>query len=84
MIRPIRSEADYQPVLNGARRSLRHPRTPDADEVEVLASLIERYEEEHFVLAAPTPLAPIQLRIEQQGLESRDLAKILAQERGCS
>jgi HTH-type transcriptional regulator / antitoxin HigA len=78
MIRPIRSEGDYQAglerveVLIDAKLG-----TPEADELDVLASLIERYEEKHFPIAAPTPLAAIKFRMEQQGLEPRDLVKFL-------
>jgi len=78
MIRPIRSEADYQAGIERVEAIIdARLGTPEGDELEVLASLIERYEEQHFPIAAPTPLAAIQFRMEQQGLEPRDLVKFI-------
>jgi HTH-type transcriptional regulator/antitoxin HigA len=78
MIRPIRSEADYQAGLERVEAIIDAKLgTPEADELEVLASLIERYEEDQFPIAAPTPLAAILFRMDQQGLEPRDLVNII-------
>jgi len=78
MIRPIRSETDYQAGLERVESLIDAKLgTPEADELDIVASLIERYEEEHFPIAAPTPLAAIEFRMEQQGLEPRDLVKFI-------
>jgi HTH-type transcriptional regulator/antitoxin HigA len=74
MLKPIRSEADYE--ANVARLETlidAAPGTPEGDELEILASLIERYEDERFPIEAPTPLAAIRFRMEQQDLSPRDL-----------
>jgi HTH-type transcriptional regulator/antitoxin HigA len=74
MLKPIRSEADYE--ANVARFETlidAAPSTPEGDELEILASLIERYEDERFPIEAPTPLAAIRFRMEQQDLSPRDL-----------
>lgn len=47
--------------------------TPEADELELLAVLIEQYESERFPIALPTPVEAIKFRMEQQGLRQRDL-----------
>lgn len=74
MMKPIRTEADYEAGLERIEALIDAKLgTPDADELEILASLVERYEAERFPVAAPTPLAAIQFRMEQQGLEPRDL-----------
>jgi HTH-type transcriptional regulator/antitoxin HigA len=74
MMKPIRTEADYEAGLERVETLIDAKLgTPEADELEVLASLIERYESDRFPIAAPTPLAAIQFRMEQQGLEPRDL-----------
>ncbi|WP_241521053.1 ImmA/IrrE family metallo-endopeptidase [Kineobactrum sediminis] len=44
------------------------------DELEVLALLIERYEEEHFPVELPSPVDAILFRMDQQGLSRKDLA----------
>ena len=47
MIRPIRSEADYDAALKTIERYFEHepkPGTPDADRFDLLALIIEDYE----------------------------------------
>ncbi len=73
-IRPIRSEADYQAGLERIEALMNAELDSDeGDELTILATLVERYEEEHFPIEAPTPLAAIQFRMEQQSLTPRDL-----------
>lgn len=74
IVKPIRSEADYDASL-ARLELLMHaaPGTPEGDELDLLATLIDRYEEQQFPIAAPTPLAAIRFRMEQQGLSVRDL-----------
>ena len=45
----------------------------EADELEVLALLIERYEQEAFPIDAPDPIDAIRFRMEQLGLIKKDL-----------
>ena len=45
----------------------------EADELEVLALLIERYEQEAFPIDAPDPIEAIRFRMEQLGLIKKDL-----------
>jgi HTH-type transcriptional regulator/antitoxin HigA len=74
MMKPIRTEADYDAGLERIEALMdAELGTPEGDELEILASLIERYESDRFPIAAPTPLAAIQFRMEQEGLEPRDL-----------
>jgi len=74
MLKPIRSEADYEANLARLEALMdAGPDTPEGDELEILASLIERYEDERFPIEAPTPLAAIRFRMEQQDLSPRDL-----------
>jgi HTH-type transcriptional regulator/antitoxin HigA len=74
MLKPIRSEADYEANLSRLEALMdAAPGTPEGDELEILASLIERYEDERFPIEAPSPLAAIRFRMEQQDLSPRDL-----------
>ena len=78
MIKPIRTEADYEAGLERIEALMDAKLgTPEADELEILASLVERYEGDRFPIAAPTPLAAIQFRMEQEGLEPRDLEPLI-------
>lgn len=47
------------------------------DELEVLAVLIEKYEDETQPVAPPTPLEAIRFRMEQMGYRQKDLANLL-------
>lgn len=76
-IKPIRSEQNHAAAL--ARIELlmdAEPGTPEAEELDVLADLVEHYEARHFPIPKPTPLEAIRFRMEQQGLAPRDLIPI--------
>lgn len=47
--------------------------TPEGDELEVLALLIEKYEDEHYPIPPSDPVEAIKFRMEQQGLTQKDL-----------
>ena len=73
-IRPIRTEADYRKALKQVERLWdAEPGTFDGDQVEVLSTLIEAYEEHHHPIPAPDPIAAIMFMMEQKGLTRRDL-----------
>jgi HTH-type transcriptional regulator / antitoxin HigA len=73
-IRPIRSQADYLASLGRVEALMdAAPDSPEGDELEILTTLIECYEDTHFPMEAPTPLGAIQFRMEQQGLTPKDL-----------
>jgi HTH-type transcriptional regulator/antitoxin HigA len=77
-VRPIRSKRDYEAALKeierlwGARAG-----TPDGDRLDVLATLIDAYEAEHYPMDPPDPIEAIKFRMEQQGLTRRDLEEII-------
>uniref|UniRef100_UPI00286E91CD helix-turn-helix domain-containing protein n=1 Tax=Chamaesiphon sp. VAR_69_metabat_338 TaxID=2964704 RepID=UPI00286E91CD len=53
---------------------------PEADELEVLATLIELYEDKYFPIGLPNPIAAIQFRLEQLDRSERDLVPIFGSE----
>ena len=77
-VRPIRSGADYDAALEridalmGAKFG-----TPEGDELDVLATLVDAYEEKRFPMDAPDPVTAIQFRMEQQGLTRKDLEPMI-------
>jgi HTH-type transcriptional regulator/antitoxin HigA len=74
LLRPIRSAADYDHALRAASDLMDAvPGTPDADRLEVLAALIEDYEDKHFPIDVPDPIEAIKFRMEQRGLRPVDL-----------
>jgi HTH-type transcriptional regulator/antitoxin HigA len=73
-IRPIRTKAGHRAALKEVERLWdANPGTPDGDRVEILVTLIEAYEEKHFPIPAPDPIAAINFMLEQKGLTRRDL-----------
>jgi HTH-type transcriptional regulator/antitoxin HigA len=73
-IKAIRSEADYNAALARIDALMdAEPATPEGDELDVLADLVEHYEEKHVPMGFPSPVAAIEFRLEQAGLAPRDL-----------
>ena len=77
-IKPIKTERDYRRALNEIERLWdAKPNTPKGDRLDVLATLVEAYEQKHYRIEAPDPVEAIKFRMEQLGLKPADLAKIL-------
>ena len=79
-LRPIRTAAEHQRAHAELERLMARnpqPGSPEADRMEVLALLIEKYEGEHFSLGAPDPASAIRFRMDQLGLRPRDLAALI-------
>jgi HTH-type transcriptional regulator / antitoxin HigA len=73
-IRPIRTEEDYRSALSEASALMEaEDGTPAGDRLDVLATLIEAYEAEHYPIETPDPIAAIEFMMEQKGLSRRDL-----------
>lgn len=67
-IKPIRSKRDYEKTLRRIEQLWGSPKgTRDGDELDVLATLVEAYEREHYPIDLPDPLDAIQFRLEQSG-----------------
>jgi HTH-type transcriptional regulator/antitoxin HigA len=71
-IAPIRSDADHRKSMRRLQRLLSDPRR-DPDEFEVLSILIEKWEEERYVIASPSAVEAIQFRMERGDLKARQL-----------
>ncbi|MEH2489545.1 helix-turn-helix domain-containing protein [Bradyrhizobium sp. AZCC 2230] len=77
-INPIRTKRDYDAALNEVERLWdAKSGTPEGDRLDVLATLIDAYENEHYPMDPPDPIEAIKFRIEQQGLTRRDLEEII-------
>jgi len=71
---PIKTEADYQAALQEIELLFdADPNTPECDRLEVLSTLIEAYEEEHFPIGLPDPIEAILYYMEARGLSQHDL-----------
>ena len=77
-LRPIRTEADYEAALAEVERLWGTPAgSADGDRLDVLATLIDAYESEHFPVDPPDPIDAIRFRMEQQGLSRKDLEGVI-------
>ena len=77
-IKPIRTEVDYDRALaeiDGLMGAA--PGTPEGDDLEVLTTLVEAYEAEHWPMEAPDPIAAIEHVMEARGLRQKDLAALI-------
>ena len=73
-LKPIRTKADYEKALSDVERLWgAKSGTPKGDRLDVLATLIDAYEAEHYPMDPPDPVEAIKFRMEQQGLSRKDL-----------
>lgn len=77
-IKPIKNEQDYADTLSKIASLMdARPNSPQMDELEVLTTLVEAYEEEFYKIDAPDPIEAIKFRMEQEGLKQKDLVNII-------
>ena len=77
-VKPIRTEADYETALAEVERLWgANAGTPKGDRLDVLATLIDAYENEHYPMDPPDPIHAIKFRMDQQGLSRKDLEGII-------
>ena len=77
-VRPIRSPADYKAALAEVERLWgANLGTSDGDRLDILATLIDVYEADHYPMDPPDPIEAIKFRMEQRGLTRRDLEGII-------
>jgi HTH-type transcriptional regulator / antitoxin HigA len=63
---PIKTQEEHRAALTRIDRLMDAIEgTPEADELEVLAILVERYERHAFPIKAPSPIDAIRFRMEQ-------------------
>ena len=77
-LKPIKTEADHAAALREIERLWgAKENTPDGDRLDVLTTLVEKYEEAHFPMDMPDPIEAIKFRLEQQGEDKKALVGIL-------
>lgn len=77
-IKPIKSEQDYEKSLERLEEIFDSAtNTPEGDEAEILAMLIDHYENQHFPIEAPDPIEAIKIRMEEMNLKQKDLVGVI-------
>jgi HTH-type transcriptional regulator / antitoxin HigA len=79
-LKPIRGEADYERALRRVEELWNSPEgSSESDELDILATLVEAYEQEHYPIELPDPIEAIKFRLEQRGKDSRALIGVIGQ-----
>src|SRR5713101_8198641 len=77
-LKPIRTEAVYRKGLAEIERLWgAKSGTQEGDRLDILATLIDAYEAEHYPIDPPDPIEAIKFRMEQQGLSRKDLEPLI-------
>ncbi len=73
-IKPLRTNDDYEKALAEIDRLIdAEEGSPDFDRLDVLSTLVEKYEDEHEGIGPPDPIEAIHFAMEQRGLTAKDL-----------
>ncbi|WP_415397918.1 helix-turn-helix domain-containing protein [Sulfurimonas sp. CS5] len=76
LLKPIKDEKAYDKALDRVDELMElNPKlgTSQSDELEVLAMLVEKYEEQEWTIFEPDPIEAIKVRMEQMHLKQKDL-----------
>lgn len=77
-IKPVRTKKDYETALKRIEKLMgAKANTAAGDELDVLVTLVDAYEEKRFPVGDPDPIAAIEHRMEALGMARRDLEPIL-------
>jgi HTH-type transcriptional regulator/antitoxin HigA len=77
-IKPIKTEQDYDLALERVNILFdAKPNTEESDELDILVTLIEKYEKIHYPIPEPDPIEAIKFMMEQNGLTDADLGILL-------
>ena len=79
-VRAIRTDAQYRDALRKVSALVdldpdRDP--PEGERLEVIGTLVQAYELEHFPIDPPDPIEAIRFRMDQSGLTVKDLVNFI-------
>ena len=75
-LRPIKTAQEYDALLQWLDEQFDRqvpPDSPEGEDVQIALLLVKAYEDEHYPIPAPDPIAAIQLKMAEQGLKPKDL-----------
>jgi len=74
----IETEFEYNKALKRMEEIFdAEPNTKEGQEADVLALLIEEYEEENYKIDSPDPIVAIKIRMEELELKQKDLVGVV-------
>ena len=73
-LKPIKTKAEYKTALREIEALFEVPdKTHEADRLEILVMLVEKYEAQHYPIPAPDPIDFLNYAMEARGLTRKDL-----------
>lgn len=77
-IKAVKTKKDYQRALRRIEELFDSKlNTPKGDELDILVTLVDRYEEIHYPIPNPDPIEAIRFMMEQMGIDDSGLGEIL-------
>ena len=77
-IRPIKTKKDHAAALRRIEQLMAaKANSPEGDELDILVTLVEAFEAKHYAIDEPDPIAAIQHRMEDLGMDRKDLEPLL-------
>jgi len=77
-IKLIKTEQDYQVALAKLDELFDAPKgTVESEYADVLALIVDEYENKHYPIEAPDPIEAIKIRMEEMHLKQKDLALVI-------
>lgn len=79
-IKIIKNEAEYDTMLRRLEEIFESPPwTKEFDEAELLTLIVDEYENIHYNIWLPDPIDAIQVRMDELGMNTTDLGRIIGQ-----
>jgi HTH-type transcriptional regulator/antitoxin HigA len=79
-VKPIKTKKEYLAALKALDEIFDSPsNSKDGDKAELLAILIEDYENKHYAIEPPDPIEAIKIRMEELSLLQKDMVGIIGE-----
>src|SRR5436309_3373193 len=79
-LKPIKTKKEYEAFLEWVDNLLDKKvkyNSPEGEDLQVALLLIKQYEDEHYVIPNPDPIAVIKLKMAEKGLKNKDLVGLV-------
>jgi HTH-type transcriptional regulator/antitoxin HigA len=84
-MKPIRTAKDHKDALAEISKLMAsdpYIGTPKGERLDVLVTLVQAYEAQHFPMPLPDPIEAINFRMNQQGLNPKDFEPTIGKGKG--
>src|SRR5271157_397213 len=82
-IKPIKTEEDYEAACKRIDEIFQvEPGSKEEEELDILVTLVDAYEEKHFPMGKPHPIEAIKIQMEGLGISRKDLMEHLGKSSG--